>query len=177
MFVGHSMGGSVAITLAALRPELVSRLVVAEANLDPGGGQTSERVAEQSEREFVVNGYKLLLKDVRARAESGDSSMAAFAGMLQVAAPHAFHRSAVALVKNTKPTVRQRLYELLIPRAFVFGERRVPHDEGSAVPDAPYPKQLEEEGIQIFVVPDAGHLMVVENPKGFADVVREALKL
>ena len=44
-FVGHSMGGSVAITLAALRPELVSRLVVAEGNLDPGGGQTSKRVA------------------------------------------------------------------------------------------------------------------------------------
>ncbi len=175
-FVGHSMGGSVAITLAALRPELVSRLVVAEGNLDPGGGQTSKRVAEQSERDFVSNGYKQLLEDVRAKAESGDSSMAAFAGTLQVAAPHAFHRSAVALVKGTQPTVRERFYETPIPRAFVFGERRVPHDEGSAAPDAPYPRQLEEEGIQIFVVPSAGHLMVVENAKGFADVVSEALK-
>jgi len=175
-FVGHSMGGSVAISLAALRPELVSRLVVAEGNLDPGGGQTSKRVAEQSEREFVSNGYKVLLEDIKARAESGESGLAAFAGMLQVAAPHAFHRSAVALVKGTQPTVRQRFYELLIPRAYVFGERSVPKNEGSAVPDAPYPLQLEKEGIQIFVVPDAGHLMVVENPKGFGDVVREALK-
>ena len=32
----HSMGGSVAIMLASRRPDLVSRLVVAEANLDPG---------------------------------------------------------------------------------------------------------------------------------------------
>ena len=36
--IGHSMGGSVAITLAAIRPEIVSRLVIAEGNLDPGGG-------------------------------------------------------------------------------------------------------------------------------------------
>ena len=33
--VGHSMGGSVAIVLAHRRPDLVSRLVVTEANLDP----------------------------------------------------------------------------------------------------------------------------------------------
>ena len=41
-FVGHSMGGSVAISLAALRPELVSRLIVAEGNLDPGGGLVTD---------------------------------------------------------------------------------------------------------------------------------------
>jgi pimeloyl-ACP methyl ester carboxylesterase len=45
--VGHSMGGSVAITLAALRPDLVSRLIIAEGNLDPGGGMVSTRIAEQ----------------------------------------------------------------------------------------------------------------------------------
>ena len=33
--VGHSMGGSIGIVLAARRPDLVARLVVAEANLDP----------------------------------------------------------------------------------------------------------------------------------------------
>ena len=33
--VAHSMGGAVAIVLAARRPDLVSRLVLTEANLDP----------------------------------------------------------------------------------------------------------------------------------------------
>jgi pimeloyl-ACP methyl ester carboxylesterase len=42
---GHSMGGSVAITLAAQRSELVSRLVLGEANLDPGGGFVSTVIA------------------------------------------------------------------------------------------------------------------------------------
>ena len=33
--VGHSMGGSVAIVLAYRHPQLVGRLVISEANLDP----------------------------------------------------------------------------------------------------------------------------------------------
>ena len=33
--VGHSMGGAVAIVLATRRPELVARLILANANLDP----------------------------------------------------------------------------------------------------------------------------------------------
>jgi pimeloyl-ACP methyl ester carboxylesterase len=44
--IGYSMGGSVAITLAATRPDLVSRLVIMEANLDPGGGSVSKGIAE-----------------------------------------------------------------------------------------------------------------------------------
>lgn len=173
--VGHSMGGSVAITLAALRSDLVSCLVVAEGNLDPGGGPTSRRIAEQSEREFVSNGYRELLDEVRAEAVNGDPSLAAFAGTLQVAAPHAVHRSAVGIVEGTHPTVRQRFYDLPILRSYVFGDRRIPPDEASAAPDAPYPGHLEEEGIRVYAVPDAGHLMVVDNPTGLAKVVKQAL--
>src|SRR4026208_162235 len=46
---GYSRGGAVAISLASLRPDLVSRLVLMEANLDPGGGLASKGIAEQSE--------------------------------------------------------------------------------------------------------------------------------
>src|SRR6266566_4963442 len=34
--IGHSLGGSIAIVLAAIRSDLVRSLTVAEANLDPG---------------------------------------------------------------------------------------------------------------------------------------------
>ena len=46
---GHSMGGSVAITMAAERPDLVSRLIIAEGNLDPGGGTVSSGIARQTD--------------------------------------------------------------------------------------------------------------------------------
>ena len=41
--VGHSMSGSVAIALAAMRPNLVSGLVVAECNVDPEDATFSQR--------------------------------------------------------------------------------------------------------------------------------------
>lgn len=55
---GHSMGGSVAITLAARRPDLVSRLILAEANLDPGGGFISTFIAGHTEDAFVATGHQ-----------------------------------------------------------------------------------------------------------------------
>src|SRR5262245_45070355 len=51
--VGHSMGGSVAITLAAAQPHRVRRLVISEANLDPlepsPSGLGSQRISFHSE--------------------------------------------------------------------------------------------------------------------------------
>src|SRR4051794_607587 len=49
--VGHSMGGSVAIALAAARPDLVSGLVVAECNFDPEDATFSKMVVDQSASE------------------------------------------------------------------------------------------------------------------------------
>jgi pimeloyl-ACP methyl ester carboxylesterase len=65
---GHSMGGSVAITLAALRPDLVSRLIIAEGNLDPGGGFVSTGIAEQTERGFETTGTGRSWSDSWAKA-------------------------------------------------------------------------------------------------------------
>src|SRR5512143_1951443 len=56
--VGYSMGGAVAITLAAMRPELVARLALMEGNLDPGGGLASKSIAEQTEESFCARGFQ-----------------------------------------------------------------------------------------------------------------------
>src|SRR5262245_24812395 len=61
---GHSLGGSIAISLAALRPDLVSRLIIAEGNLDPGGGIVSTGIATQTEREFEATGRRALLERI-----------------------------------------------------------------------------------------------------------------
>lgn len=59
------MGGAVAITLASERPDLVSALVVAEANLDPGGGSLSRSIAAQSEADYVAEGNARALNVTR----------------------------------------------------------------------------------------------------------------
>jgi pimeloyl-ACP methyl ester carboxylesterase len=173
--IGHSLGGSIAITLTTLRPDLVSNLVVAEANLDPGGGAFSRGIAAQSEEGFIRVGFAAFLRKIMTRAAKGDESMAAYAGMLQIAAPQAVYRSARALVEGIRPAMRARYNELPLPRAYIYGERSVPRDRASVLPDAPDPKELGEHGIRVFIVPRAGHFMMFDNPAGFAQALKDAL--
>src|SRR5688500_17668420 len=57
--VGHSMGGVVAIHVAAARPDLVSLLIVAESGIDPTGGR---RLGGQTEEQFVERGFPDMLE-------------------------------------------------------------------------------------------------------------------
>jgi pimeloyl-ACP methyl ester carboxylesterase len=164
--IGYSMGGAVAITLAALRPDHVSRLVLMEANLDPGGGLASKSIAEQTEEAFCTHGFQAFIKHFRDEGLAGDSTSAVLAGLLQIAAPHALHRSAVGLVKGTQPTMRERLLQMDIPRTYIFGEQ--------SLPDPDWDK-LASQGIQVLVVPNAGHGMAWDNPRGVAEALHTAL--
>jgi len=162
ILVGHSLGGSVALSLAARRPELVGRLVLLEANLDPGGGMISRAVAEQSEEWFVAEGYHQIVRDLHQVAAQGDASSAIAVGMLQVAAPHALHRSAASLVEGTRPTWRDILYSLSISRTYVFGEQSLPDEDVHELPT---------HGVQVLIVDSAGHGLVWDNPAGVGELL------
>ena len=164
--IGYSMGGAVAITLAALRPDLVSRLVLMEANLDPGGGLVSKAIAEQTEEAFCTHGFQAFIKHFCDEGLAGDSTSAVLAGLLQIAAPHALYRSAVGLVKGTQPTMRERLLRMDIPRAYIFSEKSLPDPDWDA---------LASQGIQVRVVANAGHGMAWDNPRGVAEALHMAL--
>jgi pimeloyl-ACP methyl ester carboxylesterase len=160
--VGHSMGGAIAIALATARPDLVAQLVLAEANLDAGGGFMSKRIAEQTETDFVAHGYQKILTMMRKQSNSGDNSANVALGMLQIAAPHALYRSAASLVQGTQPVMRDQLLNLSIPRSFIFGDQSLPDDKY---------EQLPTHDIKVAIIPNAGHGMMWDNPAGFAEVV------
>lgn len=157
---GHSMGGAVAIVVAARNRERVRRLVVSEPNLDPGGGPFSRPIAAQSEAEYVARGHA---GDVRRALADGHCIWAA---TLRVASPLAVHRGAVSLVRGGSPSWRDLLETLPLPRTIVFGERSLPD------PDA---ERLPRSGVAVRIVPDAGHSMAFENPSGLAQALRDAL--
>jgi pimeloyl-ACP methyl ester carboxylesterase len=159
--VGHSMGGAVAITLAAQRPDLVRRLILAEANLDAGGGAFSRSIAEVPEDEFVQRGYHQLIQALQSDSRAGKRNPI-FTGLIQIAAPHALHRSAVSLVQGAQPSWRDQLYQLTMPRAFLFGEYSLPDPDSEILP---------AHGIKVAVVSRGGHGMVWENPDGFAEAI------
>ncbi len=157
--IGASMGGSVAISLAAQRLDLVSRIVLAEANLDAGGGAFSRSIAGSTEDQFVQNGYDRLIQTAQIDGRTGDRVAAILAGIWQMAAPHALYRSAVSLVQGVQPSWRDILYQLAIPRTYLFGEYSLPDEDSTILP---------AHGIQVAVVAQAGHGMMWDNPIGFA---------
>jgi pimeloyl-ACP methyl ester carboxylesterase len=157
---GHSMGGAVAIALAALRPGRVGRLIVCEPNLVPGGGFFSSPIAAQDEAVYVRLGHALTIAAAR---EAGNII---WAGSLATTAPLAVHRGASSLVRGSAPTWLEQLAGLGLPRTGIYGARSLPD------PDA---QRLASIGVPLLVVPDAGHSVAWENPSGLAEAIAAAL--
>ncbi|MFD9724031.1 alpha/beta fold hydrolase [Streptomyces sp. NPDC059072] len=156
--IGHSMGGAVAIVLAARHPDLVSRLLLVDANLDPtppvpgvGSG-----IATYTEEEFLGGGW----------AEVRDRVGAHWWATMRLADRTALHRSAVHLAAGTAPTMRELLRRLTIPRGFLLPEADGPLP-GAAV--------LEEAGVTVVAVPDCGHNIMLDNPDAFAEAAAALL--
>ncbi len=123
-------------------------------------GFASSGIAAQSEEEFRTKGFHDLLQEFL------EQKWFAWHGTLQAAAPHAVYRSAVSLVSDTRPTMRERFLALPIPRTYILGEKSLPD---------PDKDRLEAQGIQVLVVPNAGHGMMLDNPEGFAQTLQVAL--
>jgi pimeloyl-ACP methyl ester carboxylesterase len=161
--VGHSLGGSVAISLATRRPDQVGRLVVAEPNLDPGVGTLSRHIADQSEDAFVSRGYSAL-RAVVARDEEA-AGVSVFHATTGRWSPTAMYRSAVSLLADRTPTFRDLLASASMPRAMLVGERSDDVDL----------RTLVDSGVTVHVVPGAGHAMTHESPEEFAHTIAAAL--
>lgn len=172
--VGHSMGGTVGIVLAMLRPDLVSNLIVCEGNVTPGGGAGTSRIASFSKSEYVGKVHPVSLQEMRQAAIEGNTMAAFMGGAWGTADPAAVYGSSVALVE-LEASFKEKFLQLPIPRTFVYGEKSLPENTGKVLADAPDPKELEQHGIHIGVVPNAGHGMMLDNLEGFVDVLKVAL--
>ncbi|MFJ8942409.1 alpha/beta fold hydrolase [Streptomyces sp. NPDC102395] len=153
--VAHSMGGSVAIVLAHRRPDLVSRLVLTEANLDafPPPTAGSSGIASHSEDEFVDGGH--------ARVLDGVGPL--WAATMRLADPRALHRSAVGLRRGSEPVMREMLTGLTaVDRVYLQGERSGALEGTDA---------LESAGVRVVTVPDAGHNVMFDNPDALVEAV------
>ncbi|MFG2057116.1 alpha/beta fold hydrolase [Micromonospora sp. NPDC048930] len=156
--VAHSMGGAVAIVLAHQRPDLVRRLVLVEANLDPNPPLTaaSSGVTRYALADFLAGGY----------AETLDRVGPLWAATMRLADPVGLHRSAVGLVAGTRPTMRHLLERLPMPRLYVQGGRTGPVDDAAG---------LSAAGVRVVTVPDAGHNVMLDAPEEFTTVVAAGL--
>lgn len=152
--IAHSMGGAVAVVLAHRRPDLVSRLVLTEANLDafPPPTAGSSGIAAYGEDEFVEGGYARVLEAVGPL----------WAATMRLADPRALHRSAVGLRNGSDPVMRTLLEGLPVDRVFLQGE----HSGELAGREG-----LEAAGVRVVTVPGAGHNVMFDNPDAFVTAV------
>lgn len=162
--VAHSMGGSIAILLAAGRPNRVSRLVTAEPLLRPEQSELGIMIAKRNTITFVERGYDMLRLATRRQAARGDKAAQGFLQPLELADPAIMHRSATSLVQERSPSFQQLLERLTIPRTVLIGERT-----------AADTTDIEEAGVRVMRIPDAGHAMMHENPRAFATAIARAL--
>lgn len=152
--VAHSMGGAVALVLAHRRPDLVSRLVLTEANLDPFPAPTagSSTIAAYDEEEFVAGGFARTLDRVGPE----------WAATMRLTDPRALYRTAAGLRQGSEPMMRTILEEAEVDRVYLQGERSG---------ELPGREQLEATGVRVVTVPDAGHNIMFDNPDAFAAAV------
>lgn len=152
--VGHSMGGAVSVVLAHRRPDLVSGLVLTEANLDPAPSRAaaSSSIAAYSEEEFVRGGFA----EVLGRFGS------TWAATMRLADPLALHRSATGLVRGTAPTVRRMLMESPAERSFL---------QGTLSGELPGAAELMASGVRVIQAPGAGHNVMFDRPDVLAAAV------
>ncbi|MEV5640223.1 alpha/beta hydrolase [Streptomyces flaveolus] len=152
--IAHSMGGSVAVVLAHRRPDLVSRLVLTEANLDafPPPTAGSSGIAAHEEDDFVNGAHARVLEDVGPQ----------WAATMRLADPRALHRSAVGLRRGSEPVMRTLLEGLDVDRVYLQGEH-----SGELAGH----QDLEAAGVRVVTVPGAGHNVMFDNPDAFAAAV------
>ena len=167
--VGYSFGGAIAIELARRHPDRVIDLMLAEANLFPGGGIASRSIATQPRDAFVATGFAGMLADLRQGGETNPFLDRIAAGW-SVADPAALHAAASSLV-TLPDDLAESLFALPLRRAFVLGEHSVAEWTATPSADAPSPEVLTRAGIVVEILDGTGHDLMLTNPSGFASIV------
>ncbi|WP_449547568.1 alpha/beta fold hydrolase [Lelliottia amnigena] len=152
---GHSMGGSIAIEVAARLRERVGKLVVSEPNFHAGGGEYSRIIVEKPEAEFVSHDYDRILAN----------HTSPWKGSAQNAAPWAMWRGAKSLIEGTSPSWMETFLSLSCSRALIFGEQSLPDDDF---------QHVSHNDVPVAIVPLAGHSMSWENPSALAEALNKA---
>lgn len=172
--IGHSVGGAIGALLAHRHPEQVAALVSVEGNFTLGDAFWSASVARMSEEEaeslmagfradpagwLARSGVPPTPQHLEAAADllsrQPGSTVRAMGRAVVEATGHPSYLNAVEAVFNA------------IPVHLVAGERSI---TGWNLPD-----WAKDKAASLTVIPNTGHMMMVENPTAFTDALARCL--
>jgi pimeloyl-ACP methyl ester carboxylesterase len=159
--IGHSMGGAVGLIASRDRSDL-GCLVSVEGNLvGQDCGLVSRSTAAQSQAYFARAGYENF-KNELANSDRRDSR--AWAQWYSQADPSALHGTARSLVEWSDSCELLDLFNALACKAYVYGDQE---DKGYLL------RLLAPD--RTYLIPDAGHFAMVDNPVTFYSVLGDIL--
>ncbi len=161
--VGHSMGGSLALLVAAAAPDRVERLILAEPLLVREQSALGKAIVKRPERAFVERGYDMLVLATVRQALRGEQAAQGFREPLQRANPTVLHRSAVSLLAVRSPSFLDILTSVPLPRSLLVGAL------------TPARLDMVPFGVAVRRIAGARHSMMSEQPDAFAMAIAELI--
>jgi 3-oxoadipate enol-lactonase len=176
--VGHSLGGAIALTLAARRPRLVRRLVlVAPAGLAAIPAPAAAVLAAASDGLLSVRRRLAPLAELRwgrrillALTAADGASISPTQARMMVAASAGARRTASALAALNRADLLPLLKEVNAPLGVIWGaqDRTVPVRLAATVREA-------RPDAEIVTIDHAGHVVMVERPEAFVTALEGLL--
>ena len=105
----------------------------------------------------------------------GDANAAMVSGAWEASDPYGIYHQSKSLV-HLPDDFMQQIFDLDIPKAFIYGDQNLPeNNNGEIWPDSPETETLSSQGIQVGVVPNSGHIMMIDNLEGFVQAIVDVL--
>jgi len=159
VFVGLSMGGYVALQIAAAAPERVAGLVLCDTRAEPDANEN--KLKRAAAIDFVrKNGVEPFLGPFLKDAVANPKTLEFLRGVAVKSSPEAVMAALAALA--ARPDAVPGLSKIKIPTAVLVGSQ-----------DKITPLTLSEAvrsripGAELHIIPDAGHFSNAENPAAF----------
>ena len=172
--LGSSMGGYVALSIAARHPARLSALVLAGTRA-AADGETARADRDAAAKEIRTHGPERFLDGVAVRLCSEQASSAAHDEVQALAsqcAPDPGHAlPAMLLCLRDRPDRTMLLPKLYVPTLVVVGE-----DDSVAPPDEARALKRTIPGAQLVVLAGAGHLPSIEVATNFQRVAAAFLE-
>ena len=167
-FVGLSMGGYIALQIAAAAPERVCGLVLCDTRAEPDANEN--KLKRAAAIDFVrKNGVEAFLGPFLKDAVANPKTLDFLKGVAVKSSPEAVMAALTALA--ARPDAVPGLAKIKVPTAVIVGSQ-------DKITPLPLSEAMRSRipGAELHIIPDAGHFSNAENPAAFNERLVSFLK-